>query len=49
MRSGDAQVGLPGTVYKATKANVEAITSPVEGMIAFATDTLLFGYYNGTA
>ena len=39
---------LPEFPYKGTKAGVEAIAAPVEGMRAFATDTKLQGFYNGT-
>jgi hypothetical protein len=38
----------PDTAYTDTKANIEAIASPVEGMRAYATDTDLPGFYNGT-
>lgn len=48
MKLNDTQQGIPETVYKDIKANVEAITSPVEGMIAYATDTNELGSYNGT-
>ena len=47
MRQGDSQVGIPETIYKDTKANIEAIASPVAGMVAYATDTGLFGVYDG--
>jgi hypothetical protein len=43
----NAVVGAPLTLYKDTKANIEAIGSPVEGMQAFATDLDVCGFYNG--
>jgi hypothetical protein len=49
MRENDVQKGKPEVVYKDTKANIEAIASPVEGMIAYATDTNEFGSYGGSA
>jgi len=48
MRHNDAQLGIPETIYKGTKAAVEALTA-TEGMIAYATDTNEFGSYNGAA
>ena len=49
MRQNDTQSGLPETLYKDTKTSIEALGSPIEGMKAYATDTHLEGYYNGTA
>jgi len=49
MRHNDAQIGRPETIFKDTKANIEAIVSPVEGMIAHATDTHLLGFFTGSA
>ena len=49
MKHNDTQSGLPEIVYKDTKAAIEALTAPVEGMIAYATDTHMVGNYNGTA
>jgi hypothetical protein len=49
MKHDDVQLGRPEIVYKDTKANVEAIASPVEGMTAEATDTHRMGYYTGSA
>lgn len=48
MRHDDQQLGRPEIPYKDTKANIEAIASPIEGMKAYATDTHQEGYYNGT-
>ena len=48
MRTNDAEVGKPTTLFKGTKAAIEALTA-VEGMIAVATDTHEIGYYNGTS
>lgn len=48
MRHNDVQLGKPETIYKDTKANIEALTA-VEGMIAYSTDTHEFGSYNGTS
>lgn len=49
MRSDDAQLGFPGRVYTDTKANIEALTGVSEGAVAFASDTHVFGTYDGTA
>lgn len=49
MRKSDTQLGIPYTEYKDTKANIEALASPIEGMIAYATDTNQIGGYNGTS
>lgn len=49
MRHNDQQYGIPETIYKDTKANVEALSGCVEGMIAYATDTDRRGVYNGAA
>lgn len=47
MRLNDTQYAIPETIYKETKANIEAIASPAEGMIAYATDINKFGSHNG--
>lgn len=39
--------GLPLIAFRATKAVIEALDA-VEGMTAFATDTKLWGYFDGT-
>jgi len=49
MRLDDTQLGRPETIYKDTQANIEALASPVEGMIAYATDTNQLGSYDGAA
>ena len=38
MRKGDQQLAIPYAEFTDTKANIEAIASPVEGMIAQQTD-----------
>lgn len=48
MRINDTQHGKPETIYKGTKAAIEAAFA-TEGMHAWATDTHEQGYYNGTA
>lgn len=48
MKYRDGQKGKPETIYTGTAADIEALTAAA-GMIAFATDTHLFGFYNGTA
>ena len=48
MRKSDIQYGLPYTDFSDTKAKVEAISAPIQGMTAFATDTKLQGFYDGT-
>lgn len=48
MRINDKQYGIPETIYKDTKDNIESLSSPIEGMIALAIDTHKFGYYDGT-
>ena len=48
MRIDDTQLGKPETIYKGTKAAIEAAFA-TEGMHAWATDTHQQGYYNGTA
>lgn len=48
MKKGDIQKAMPGILYTNTKANVEALTGVVEGAQAFASDTHLIGWYNGT-
>ena len=42
MKYRDSQKGTPETVFTGTKAAVEALTA-AEGMVAYATDTHLFG------
>lgn len=42
-------VGYPIVAYRDTEANVEALGSPAEGMLAWATDTDKFGFYDGAA
>ena len=49
MRENDVQLGKPIVVYKDTKANVEALTSVVEGSYAYSTDTNEPGWYDGAA
>lgn len=50
MRQKDRQLGKPETLYKDTKANIEAITANLnEGAIAYAVDTDELGTYNGTS
>jgi len=48
LRKGDVQLAIPYTEFTATKAVIEAIAVPVEGMIAYASDTHEIGTY-GTA
>lgn len=48
MRHNDAQLGAPEIAYVGTKAAIEAAFA-TEGQIAHATDTHLFGFYNGSA
>lgn len=45
MRKGDKQVGKPLVLFKDTKTNIESITNPINGMMAYATDTEQLGYY----
>ena len=45
MRKGDVQLAIPYTEFTATKAVIEAIAAPVEGMIAYASDTHEIGTY----
>ena len=47
MRENDIQLGKPIVVYKDTKANIEALTSVVQGSYAYTTDTNEAGWYNG--
>ena len=49
MKIGDVQVGTPETIYSDTLANINALTGITAGMIAYATDTKLFGIYNGSS
>lgn len=49
MRKDDAQLGTPEVLYKDTKANIEAISAPILGMKAFASDIGNEGFYNGSA
>jgi hypothetical protein len=42
-------LGIPSPVYKDLKANIEAIVSPMSTMLAFATDTGEYGYYDDLA
>jgi len=48
MRVNDEQLGKPETIYKGTKAAIEAAFA-TEGMHAWATDTHESGYYNGSS
>jgi len=48
MREDDVQLGKPIVVYKDTKANIEALTSVVQGSYAYATDTDEPGWYDGS-
>jgi len=48
MIKGDTHL-TPAIDYTGTKANIEAIASPVEGMRAVTTDTHESGFYNGSA
>ena len=48
MQKSDVQLGKPETLYKATKDEIEALTLPVAGMEAYATDTKVTGFYNGS-
>jgi hypothetical protein len=45
MKANDQQLGKPGVLYKATQSQIEATPSPIEGMIAYATDTGKIGMY----
>lgn len=48
MKHNDTQLGVPETIFKATKAAIEAAyTTP--GMIAYATDTGEYGYRGASA
>ena len=47
MRENDVQLGKPIVIYKDTQANIEALTSVVQGSYAYATDTDEPGWYNG--
>ena len=49
MRENDVQLGKPIVVYKDTKANIEALTSVVQGSYAYATDTDEPGWYDGAS
>jgi hypothetical protein len=49
MRLGDAQLAVPYTDYRNTKAIIEAMPSPVGGMTAHATDTGENSYYDEVA
>ena len=48
MRKGDVQLAIPYTEFTATKAVIEAIAAPVEGMIAYASDTHEIGTYGAS-
>jgi hypothetical protein len=48
MRHNDKQYGTPFVEYTDTKANIEALTSILEGAHAYATDTNQPGWYDGT-
>ena len=47
MKHKDSQFGIPDTLFKDTQTNIEALT-PATGMVAYATDTNEFGFYNGS-
>lgn len=49
MRKGDKQYGKPYEDYTDTKVNIEALSGVSIGAHATTTDTLLTGYYNGSA
>ena len=49
MRLGDAQVGTPEVVYKGIQTAIEAIPTPIPGMLAYATDLGKIGWYNGSS
>lgn len=49
MKNNDEQLGIPETLYKDTKANIEALTNVKEGMIAYATNTDAVGTFDGTS
>jgi len=48
MKRNDIQVGIPEQVYTDTQTNIEALSSPVEGMVAYATDTQAYLFYDGS-
>jgi hypothetical protein len=48
MKSKDIQLGKPNILYTNTKDNIEALSNPIEGMEAFASDINLPGYYTGS-
>ena len=48
MRLGDKQLGAPFVDFTGTTAAIEALTVD-EGARAYATDTHLQGFYNGTS
>ena len=45
----DVQKGKPFRIFYDTKANIEGRSDLVAGMEAYATDTNLQGYYNGSS
>lgn len=49
MKIGDTQVGKPEVIYKDTQTNLEALSSPVEGMVAYNTTLQCLGIYLGSA
>lgn len=50
MKDDDKQLGVPGRLYRDTKANIEALSLGAgdEGCIAFATDTDQLGTFDGS-
>lgn len=49
MQKNDKQLGIPFTPFRDTKSVVEAISNPIGGMTAYATDTNQEGYYNSAS
>jgi hypothetical protein len=47
MRHNDQQLGVPETIFKGLKADIE-VAYAIPGMVAYATDTGKLGYCNGS-
>lgn len=48
MKKNNIQLGEPERLFKDSKANIEAISNPVEGWAAYAEDTKEIGFYNNS-
>lgn len=47
MKLNDRQLGRPQILYRGTKAHIQSLPNPEEGMIAYATDTNELGSFDG--